>query len=423
MNLLDYKSRPILSLTSIFAAWKSFLLAIALGASIGPDYDTSTSLFFAIVHGASSPRSIATRLTRWDALYFMHDAVKGKVYEQEWAFGIGMPAAVRSICGLLNLQRWEALVAIAISHVSHLVAVLALYQLTIVLCNDRKLACLASVVHVLSPAGLFISAPYAESPFACMSFVGNLLYAISLKSSPDSLKRNLAVVGAGLSYGISCTLRSNGLFGGVLFAVETVKCLLALRNGFSISKILRLVAPLIGGILVAVGFVAPQVLAWMRYCNGNEEQRAWCGHRIPSIYTFVQAEYWDVGFLKYWTPNQIPLFLLAAPMLTILLKSGTETMREPSRGLGAVAMGTNEESRLLVRTLAAIQTLLAVLAITNYHVQIISRLSSGYPVWYWWVASCLMDKQRQSLGYGVIVFITMYAAIQGGLFASFLPPA
>lgn len=98
-------------------------------------------------------------------------------------------------------------------------------------------------------------------------------------------------------------------------------------------------------------------------------------------------------------------------------------MREPSRGLGAVAMGTNEESRLLVRTLAAIQTLLAVLAITNYHVQIISRLSSGYPVWYWWVASCLMDKQRQSLGYGVIVFITMYAAIQGGLFASFLPPA
>lgn len=224
----------------------------------------------------------------------MHDAVKGKVYEQEWAFGIGMPAAVRSICGLLNLQRWEALVAIAISHVSHLVAVLALYQLTIVLCNDRKLAYLASVVHVLSPAGLFISAPYAESPFACMSFVGNLLYAISLKSSPDSLKRNLAVVGAGLSYGISCTLRSNGLFGGVLFAVETVKCLLALRNGFSISKILRLVAPLIGGILVAVGFVAPQVLAWMRYCNGNEEQRAWCGHRIPSIYTFVQAEYWYV---------------------------------------------------------------------------------------------------------------------------------
>ncbi|RGP71389.1 gpi mannosyltransferase 2 [Fusarium sporotrichioides] len=424
MSLLNYESRPILSLTTVFAAWKGFLLAIALGASIGPDYDTSTSLFFDIVHGASTPvPALAARLTRWDALYFMHDAAGGKVYEQEWAFGVGMPAAVRSICGLLGLRLWEPLVAIAISHVSHLVAVLALYKLTIVLCNDRKLAYLASVVHVLSPAGLFISAPYAESPFACMSFIGNLLYATSLKNSPDSLKRNVAVVGAGLSYGVSCTLRSNGLFGGVLLAVEAVKCLLAIRDGFTISKVLRLIAPVIGGILVAVGFVAPQVLAWMRYCNGHGEQRPWCASRIPSIYTFVQAEYWDVGFLKYWTPNQIPLFLLAAPMLTILLKSGTETMREPSRGLRAMTMGTDEQSRLLVRTLAAMQTLLAILAITNYHVQIISRLSSGYPVWYWWVASCLMDKQRQSLGYGVVVFITMYAAIQGGLFASFLPPA
>ncbi|KAM0241648.1 hypothetical protein ACHAPO_001339 [Fusarium lateritium] len=421
MNLFTYKSRPILSLTTIFAAWKGFLLSIALGASIGPDYDTSTSLFFDIIHSVSTP--LATRLTRWDALYFMHDAVNGKVYEQEWAFGIGMPAAVRGICSLLGLRHWEPIVAIAISHVSHLIAVLALYQLTVVLCNDRKLAYIASAVHVFSPAGLFISAPYAESPYACMSFIGNLLYAISIKNSPDSLKRNISVIGAGLACGISCTLRSNGLFGGVLFAVEAVKCLLALRDSFTICKILRLIAPVIGGILVAIGFVMPQVLAWMRYCNGDGEQRSWCGQRIPSIYTFVQAEYWDVGFLKYWTPNQIPLFLLAAPMLTILLKSGTETMREPSRGLRAMIVGTDEQSRLLVRTLAAIQTLLAILAITNYHVQIISRLSSGYPVWYWWVASCLMDKQRQSLGYGVVVFITMYAAIQGGLFASFLPPA
>jgi phosphatidylinositol glycan class V len=297
MSLPDYKSRPILSLTTVFAAWKGFLLAIALGASVGPDYDTSTSLFFDIVHGASTPvPALAARLTRWDALYFMHDAVKGKFYEQEWAFGIGMPAAVRSICGLLGLRLWEPLVAIAISHVSHLVAVLALYKLTIVLCNDRKLAYLASVVHILSPAGLFISAPYAESPFACLSFIGNLLYAISLKNSPDSLKRNIAVVGAGLSYGVSCTLRSNGLFGGVLFAVEAVKCLLALLDSFTIPKVLRLVAPVIGGLLVAVGFVAPQVLAWMRYCNVNGEQRPWCGHRIPSIYTFVQEEYWYVLF-------------------------------------------------------------------------------------------------------------------------------
>jgi phosphatidylinositol glycan class V len=310
MSLLSHESHPILSLTAAFTAWKGLLLAIALGASVGPDYDTSTSLFFDVVHGAKTPvPALATRLTRWDALYFMHDAVKGKVYEQEWAFGIGMPAAVRSIggLGLLRLQVWEPLVAIAISHVSHLIAVLALYQLTIVLCNDRKLAYLAAVVHILSPAGLFLSAPYAESAFSCLSFVGNLLFGIGLKNNPDSLKRNAAVIGAGLSYGVSCTLRSNGLFGGVLFAVEAAKGLSALLDRFTLSKVLRLIAPIVGGILVAVGFVAPQGLAWMRYCNNqgiDGEQRPWCTRHIPSIYTFVQEEYWYVILSIPWFLTQ-----------------------------------------------------------------------------------------------------------------------
>ncbi|KAJ4192528.1 ER membrane glycoprotein subunit of the GPI transamidase complex-like protein [Fusarium falciforme] len=420
MNLLDHATHPILTLTAAFTGWKALLLSIAVGASIGPDYDTSTSLFFEAVHkDTPGHASLAARLTRWDALYFMHDARVGKVYEQEWAFGVGLPVVVRGVRHLLGVDALEATVAVAVSHVSHLIAVLALYQLTVILFGNRRLAFLAAAVHIFSPAGLFLSAPYAESTFSCLSFVGNLLFAIGFKNGPDSLQRNVAVVGAGLAYGIAATFRSNGLFGGILFAIEAIRNLLALTNGFSISKVLRLVAPVIGGLLVAVGFVAPQVIAWMRYCNVEGELRPWCVRLMPSIYTFVQEEYWDVGFLKYWTPNQIPLFLLAAPMLTLLIKSGTELMGESNLSLRAI----DSQGRVLVRTLAGMQTLLAVLAITNYHVQIISRLSSGYPAWYWWVASCLMDKKRSSLGYGIVVFITMYAAIQGGLFASFLPPA
>jgi phosphatidylinositol glycan class V len=68
----------------------------------------------------------------------------------------------------------------------------------------------------------------------------------------------------------------------------------------------------------------------------------------------------------------------------------------------------------------------ALLALTSYHVQIISRLASGYFVWYWWVAGCLVDaerKDRRKIGWGIAVFMVMYAAIQGALYASFLPPA
>ena len=131
----------------------------------------------------------------------------------------------------------------------------------------------------------------------------------------------------------------------------------------------------------------------------------------------------NVGFLRYWTLNQLPLFLLASPMLAILLKSGVDMVRDPSKGLPLLKSGATEDYRMFVRALAAGQTLVAVLAITTYHVQIVSRLSSGYPVWYWWVAACLMDNKRQTWGLIMTVFMAMYAGIQGGLFASFLPPA
>jgi len=114
---------------------------------------------------------------------------------------------------------------------------------------------------------------------------------------------------------------------------------------------------------------------------------------------------------------------LATPVLTVLLASGVQILQEPSITLKTLIPGSKSEYRAFARTLAASQVILAVLAITNYHVQIITRISSGSPVWYWWVAGCLADKKRQGRGVAIVIFMVMYSGIQGGLFASFLPPA
>ena len=83
-----------------------------------------------------------------------------------------------------------------------------------------------------------------------------------------------------------------------------------------------------------------------------------------------------------------------------------------------------------VRSLLVPQLVLAILALTTYHVQIITRLSSGYPIWYWWLASLILeDSKVQVLGKYwsppkiIVQWMMCYALIQGGLFASFLPPA
>lgn len=154
----------------------------------------------------------------------------------------------------------------------------------------------------------------------------------------------------------------------------------------------------------------------------------------------------DNGFLNYWTISNIPLFILAAPMLYILLSSGAWAWRLPQaqETWGArdskessgriISSGPKIESvivdHLVARRFAAPQIVLAALALTSYHVQIITRLSSGYPVWYWWLASMMMKNQKilflgKKCNLAVIItrWMVIYAMVQGGLFAGFLPPA
>ncbi len=129
----------------------------------------------------------------------------------------------------------------------------------------------------------------------------------------------------------------------------------------------------------------------------------------------------NTGFLRYWTLPNVPLFLLATPMLAVLAKAGVDQLG--SRRRLPVADDPAEAARLLslVQSAAVAQVLLAVLATTSYHVQIITRISSGYPLWHWWLAGLLIRGDKT--GGRVVMFMVIYASIQGALFTSFLPPA
>ena len=142
----------------------------------------------------------------------------------------------------------------------------------------------------------------------------------------------------------------------------------------------------------------------------------------------------------------MPLFLLAFPMLFFMLYSGswaisrppgqsikTNGFRETDVPKSVNAKTESQYTTKVLRRLAIPQILIAVLALTNFHVQTILRLSSGYPVIYWWLASALMAQGKESPPNTiqekwvqpklVVRAMIMYAIIQGGLFASFLPPA
>ncbi|KAI0451315.1 GPI mannosyltransferase 2 [Xylaria acuta] len=430
MALLVDFAYPIQSLTCIFLAWKAFLFAIALGSGVSPAYDTSSTLLStsqASYH--ESAFDLATRLTRWDAIYYVQASRRGYLFEQEWAFASGLPTVISfltkvlPIFGVKQQDTLEPLVGIFVANVSHFLSALVLYKLGVVVSKNSRMSLVAAVLHILSPAGLFLSAPYSESPYALLSFAGYLFFAKAVLSDRRTIAHDASLIASGLWFGFAVNFRSNGTLNGILFAAELLRELSLSPTANSIRRRLALLA---GGSAIAIGFVIPQVVAYRTYCYDvvDAELRPWCTKPLPSIYTFVQEHYWNVGFLRYWTPANIPLFLLAGPMLYLLTRSGSNFFFSPRLvSEGAMSASTSEKLEGLLRSMALTQLVLTALAITTYHIQIITRISSGYPLWYWWVANLLSHSETAGTGKNIVLFMIMYASIQGALFASFLPPA
>jgi GPI mannosyltransferase 2 len=139
----------------------------------------------------------------------------------------------------------------------------------------------------------------------------------------------------------------------------------------------------------------------------------------------TEMHYRNVGPFRYWTLSNLPLFLLAAPALWLLIYSAIDVLRHPDiirPGYAkSTAAATSSLHMRIVASLALPQLVLAILALTSYHVQIITRLASGYPLWYIWLAVKL--QQQPSKVWWVIRWMVLYALIQAGLYACFLPPA
>ncbi|OAG12245.1 GPI mannosyltransferase 2 [Paraphaeosphaeria sporulosa] len=449
---------PSTRLIQAFFAWKSVLFIVA-AFSPGPGYDTSALI-------ASNPTSsrhvdfhswpvidrVSLNFFRWDALYFVKSAQRGYHYEQEWAFSWAYSLLLKTLVKLvsgdesISLQNY-VWAGIIVSNACHLVSVVVLHRLSSLVLDRRhsgRVPFVAAMLHIVSPAGMFLSSPYAESLFAALNFTGMLLYAQArITDRPgrkQTVREDALILGAGVLFMLATWIRSNGLLSGILFLFDVVPFVSRLLDReLSLNDIRKLVITCSSGALLGLGSIGPQYVAYQQYCvsQAGPSLRPWCSKTIPSIYTWVQRYYWNVGFLRYWTFSNLPLFLMAGPMLWLLLQTGIDYLRNSSqqplgpsktqpRGEGK---DINEASTGLPQ-LALPQLILAITAATNFHVQVINRLSSGYPVWY--IATSGWMIARESVAQKTKVFegskwicrgLIIYALVQGSLFANFLPPA
>ncbi|PWY87607.1 DUF409 domain protein [Aspergillus heteromorphus CBS 117.55] len=456
-SLLDPR-QPIKALTVAFCLWKALVYLVII-TSPGLGYDTSTGHLYQPTGRADvipgdikyAHLPIPLKFVRWDSIYFLHVAESGYVFEQEWAFGYGytqalafITSALYQLFGISGPAR-TAVVAIVLSHIAHYLSVLALYRLSINVfgrdtATQRLICFLSATLHVICPAGAFLSAPYGESLFSLLNISGFYVYSSAFldNKAGKRFSGNAKLLLAAVLFSAATTVRSNGILSGVLFAYDA---LLQLRRvvsqRLSVGACAHLCTIIVGGCVIALGLIIPQAVAYKTYCTHQDASRPWCQWLIPSIYGWVQGHYWNVGFLRYWTASNIPLFLLAMPMLAILCRSSLWALDVAvpfifPRALSGVDQSSSSATTasLLLR-LAVPQGILALMALTSYHVQIINRISSGYPLWYWYLVYLVSGNWGQSRPtlqdsrtFTVAVrAMVAYALIQATLFGSFLPPA
>ncbi|SAM00254.1 hypothetical protein [Absidia glauca] len=366
-------------------------------------YDTSAEIILPIDPAYNHLRFLNVFI-RWDAIYFLHIAEHGYVYEQETAFFPFLPYLANYLSqtvfmplqAVVGRQYTIVIVAALISNISFVFAAGYLFKLTrLIYPANTQLAKYSAVAFCISLPSMFMSAFYTESLFALLSFMG--MYHIT--------KQRYLL--ASILWGLASSTRSNAIIYAGFFIYELI--ISRFRRHSLMSLIFGCFQTALYSLITVSGFVAFQYSLYLQYCvdTSPEGPRPWCTRMPPLVYTYIQKENWGNGFLAYYELKQIPNFLLAMPVI----------------GLSVAGLWTFI-SKDWKRWLSLGQS--------NHASSVILRFFTALPPLYWYIghvwslhlrSSASTTKYLHWLANGILYYSVLYSLIGVILFSAFLPPA
>ena len=300
-----------------------------------PDHPGSMEDVFMKVHRFPEHPFLVERLLggldNWDAEYFIFNAHTGYLeHEHTMAFFPLLPGAMWVLSRTLFLplsfllpQRSIMLVSgVFLNLTAFPLATVVLYLLTFEVSRDKRLAVLAAGLFSLSPASVFMCAVYSETFFALFTFSGLLAL--------EKHHRWLSCA----AFSMATLTRSNGI---VLCGFLGYKCLsditetLFYQSYWTFRRKVQTCARYLGAtalqcLITVAPFCGFQLYGYVQYCRrsptmslSSSSPPVWCNHTLPLPYSFIQDHYWNFGFMRYYEFKQIPNFLLAAPMVALVL--------------------------------------------------------------------------------------------------------
>ncbi|KAF8585916.1 glycosyltransferase family 76 protein [Ramaria rubella] len=409
--------RHLLLLNILIRILVSFL---ALLASYLPTFDSSANILLADATSTSLVKRLSSTSLRWDAFHYLHISQRSYQFEYEWAFFPGVPmvlSAIERIVVLLTGKEGGLLIYdVLLGHflLSTFVtceAIRTLYLLTMQHTQSPTLSLLSGYLSLLSssPATLYLAA-IPEPWFTLFSYKGMLYCA------------RKQWFFAGIFFTLASVFRANGfLLGGFIIWGLIMEPLINRQEVriYAVMKCTLLAA------LPCLPFLLHQVFGYIAICShSTPASPSWCTRRLPLIYTHVQSHYWNVGFLRYWTMQQLPNFLISVPVLLLLLVSPItyilhvlptiiDLKPKPPRGHPLL------NPSLLPHAIHAF--ILTCILLFASHTQIILRVAASMPFTYWSAARLFFEHPKWAKAW--VAWSILWGTTSVVLWTTFLPPA
>lgn len=352
--------------------------------------------------------NVIDKLVAWDAAYFADLFANGLTYEHQYVFCPLWWRLIKAIPAKSGAEFYlRLLYATILSNLCHFGAAVVLGSYTHIVFRQarifppEKMAILASSFFLLLPGAAFLTAPYSEAiaaffSFACLCLREKALeFAVGAKK--DKTSRKVFYIVSGLAAAFAFGFRANCLLLGIVYIHD----LLGRKTD---SPLL----PLAAGLILGLAFLASNVHNYVDICLSGDRGE-WCLRRVPSLFTYAQSHYWNNGFLKYWTLNNIPNFLFGAPTIAFSAFS--------------IRYFTIEYPVSRILPISMVNAVFLAALLLFWHVQIVTRIHTFLPMVYWLMAGLWTHDDYPTLKKVAFGYFIVWNVVQPALFAAFLPPA
>ena len=160
--------------------------------------------------------------------------------------------------------------------------------------KHAKFAYLSALLSILSPAPSTLLSPTPEPFFSFTTLLGLwfLAPAADQHGGENVWSRCARTLLAAIFFAVSTAVRANGvLLAGFLLWTGFWEAHPAQRA--TAASLVSALTTLAGTAITLAPFLAGQAWSYERFClAGAADSRLWCEATLPSVYSFVQSEYW-----------------------------------------------------------------------------------------------------------------------------------